>query len=83
MTMILFTFVTTPEPQMFDGYLDGLKDKLEMYYMKLFYKIIALLWGHVNQLKIRVEERIPELEASSYTTVRNTEQSNQTNLTTS
>ena len=26
---------------------------------------------HVNQLKIRMEERIPELEASSYTTVRN------------
>ena len=30
MTMILFTFVITPEPQTFDGYLDGLKDELEM-----------------------------------------------------
>ena len=38
---------------------------------------------HVNQLKIRVEERIPELEASSYTTVRNTGQSPQTNSITS
>ena len=43
MTMILFTFVTTPEPQMFNGYLDGLKDELEMYYMNLFYNIITLL----------------------------------------
>ena len=67
LTMILFTFATTPEPQMFDGYLDGLKDELEICYMKLFYKIINLTRRHVNQLKIRVEERIPELEASSYT----------------
>ena len=37
------TFVTTPEPQMFNGYLDGLKDELEMYYMNLFYNIITLL----------------------------------------
>ena len=42
-TMILFTLVTTPEPQMFDGYFDGLKDELEMCYIKLFYKIITLL----------------------------------------
>ena len=43
MTMILFRFVTTLKLQMFDGYLDELKDKLEMYYMNLFYKIVSLL----------------------------------------
>ena len=43
MTMILFTFVTTPKPQMFNGYLDELKNELEIYYMNLFYKIVTLL----------------------------------------
>ena len=41
--MILFTFVTTLKPQIFDGYLDELKDELEIYYMNLFYKIVSLL----------------------------------------
>ena len=40
----------------------------------MLYEVILqnnLTQRHVNQLKIRVEERIPELEGSSYTTVRN------------
>ena len=79
--MILFTFGTTPEPQMFNGHLDRLKDKLEIYYMKLILQ--KLTRRHVKQLKIWVEEEIPELEARSHTTARNTGQSSQTNSTTS
>ena len=80
--MILFTFGTTPEPQMFNGDLDRLKDKLEIYYMKLILQN-NLTRRHVNQLKIWVEEEIPELEASSHTTARNTGQSSQKNSTAS
>ena len=43
MRMILFMFVTIPDPQTLDRYLHRLKDKLEMYCMKLFCKIIAFL----------------------------------------
>ena len=42
-----------------------------------------LVLRNVNQLKIRAEKGIPELEASSHTTVRNTRQSSQTNSATS
>ena len=80
--MILFTFATTPEPQMFNGYLDRLKDKLEIYYMKMILQNNHTR-RHVNQLKTWVEEEIPELKASSHTTAKNTGQSSQTNSTTS
>ena len=51
----------------------------------MLYEVILqnnLTQRHVNQLKIRVEERIPELEGSSYTTVRNRTEFSK-NLTTS
>ena len=82
MRMILFTFITTPEPQMFDMYLDRLKDELEMFLYEVILQDNNIARTHVNQLKIRVEEGIPELEASFHTTVRNKGQSFQTSLPT-